>query len=132
MIKINKTAKRILDKLTEGLDKLGDHKEIDNTDGAFMSAHVEHIGDTYVGPMFSVTHYYKQNGDMMKDPDMTFLRTESGEYFPLEFQQDNMGIYQRAVHWEGNRIQSYNKALQKDLASFAGTWMRNIKSQQGL
>ena len=46
MIKINKTAKHILDKLTEGLNKPGDHKEIDNTNGAFMSAHIEHIGDT--------------------------------------------------------------------------------------
>jgi uncharacterized protein DUF6908 len=129
MIKINKTAKGIMDKLTDGLNDPGDHKEVDNASGAFMSAHIEHIGDTAMGPMFSVAHYYEQNGDLMKDPDMTFFQ---GEYYALGFQQDNLGTYPRSVNWEGDRIKSYKKILQKDLVRFAGSWVRNIKSQQGL
>jgi Domain of unknown function (DUF6908) len=132
MIKINKTAKGIMDKLTDGLNEPGDSKEVDNANGTFMSAHIENIGNTGMGSMFSVAHYYEQNGDLMKDPDMTFLRGEDGEYYPLEFQQDNLGLYQRAVNFEGDQVKSYNRALQKDLASFAGTWMKNIKAQQGL
>jgi Domain of unknown function (DUF6908) len=99
MIKINKTAKGIMDKLTDGLNDPGDHKEVDNASGAFMSAHVEHIGDSSMGSMFSVAHYYEQNGDLMKDQDMVLIRSE-GEYYPVEFQQDPV-IYQCAVQWDG-------------------------------
>jgi Domain of unknown function (DUF6908) len=95
-----------------------------------MSAHIEHIGDTAMGPMFSVAHYYEQNGDLMKDPDMTFLRGDGGDYYPLEFQQDNLGLYQCAVDWEGDKIISYKPKMQRSMAGFSGTWMRNIKTQQ--
>jgi hypothetical protein len=130
MIKISKQAKCVLDQLTEGLTESSHHRKIDNTPG-FMSVHVEHIGQCDLGPMFSVAHYYEQNGDLMKDPDMTFLRGEDGQYYPLEFQQDPV-IYQCAVEWEDGKIARVNQKLQRDLAKFAGMWMRNIKAQQGL
>lgn len=96
MIHVNKQAKSVLDKLTQGLDEPGANKVIDNAPGAFMAVHVEHTGDCHLGPMFSVAHYYEQNGDLMKDPDMVFICAQ-GEYYPIEFQQDNLGIYQCAV-----------------------------------
>ena len=89
MFKINRQAKCVLDKLTEELNEPGDHREIDKAPG-FMSVHIEHIGDCNLGPMFSVAHYFLQNGDMMKDPDMTSLRDQSGDYYPLEFQKDRL------------------------------------------
>ena len=67
---------------------------MDNANGTFMSAHIEHIGITSMGPMFSVAHYCEQNGDLMKDPDMTFLRGQDQRLLSLEFQQDNLGLYQ--------------------------------------
>ena len=131
MIKISKQARSVLDKLTQGLDSPGDSRKIDQAPG-FMSVHVEHIGQCDLGPMFSVAHYYEQNGDLMKDPDMTFLRDQAGDYYPLEFQQDPV-IYQCAVEWDGQGgITGVNQKLQRDLAKFTGTWMRNIKEQQGL
>jgi hypothetical protein len=131
MIKINKQAKRVLDQLTQDLKEPGNRREINNAP-SFMSVHVEHIGQCDLGPMFSVAHYYQQNGDLMKDPDMVFLRDEAGDYFPIEFQQDPI-IYQRVVEWDGRGgVKGYNLKLQKDLASFAGMWMRNIKQQQSL
>lgn len=132
MIKINKQAKSVMNKLTLDLNEPGDHKEIDNASGAFMSVHVEHIGTCNLGHIFSVAHYYEQNGDLMKDPDMVFLRGEDGEYYPTEFQQDNLCIYQRAVEFEGGTIKGFSPKLQKDMSVFAGTWMKNIKAQQGL
>ena len=33
---------------------------------------------------------------------------------------------------EGDKIKAYSQKMQKDMASFASTWMRNIKAQQGL
>jgi len=132
MIGINKQAKSIMDKLTQGLNEPGDHREIDNAQGAFMSVHVEQVGNCDLGQLFSIAHYYAQNGDLMKDPDMVFLKGADGNYYPIEFQQDNLGIYQCAVEWEGGRINGYRQKIQKDMAVFAGTWMKNIRSQQGI
>jgi len=131
MIKISNQAKKVMDQLTQGLEAPGAHKEIANSP-AFMAVHVENIGSCELGPMFSVAHYYEQNGDLMKDPDMVFIKSQEGDYYPIEFQQDNLGIYQRAVEWEGGKVKSFIPKLQQDLAKFAATWMRNIKDQREL
>ncbi len=68
----------------------------------------------------------------MKDPDMVFIRDQSGDYLPFEFQQDNIGLYQCAVEWEGGKVKGVRTKMQKDMASFAGMWMRNIRQQQRL
>ena len=83
--------------------------------------------------MFSVAHYYKQCGDLMRDPEMTFLRSADGRYYPLSFQQDNLGIYQESVLFgaDGNPAQVIPR-LQRDHARFAGQWLDNIKAQQRL
>ena len=132
---LNKQAKAVMDKLTEGLN--GTARKIDNNK-SFMAVHVEEIATiehSPNGPVFSVAHYYKQNGDLMSDPDMTFLKGITGEWFPLSFQQDGgFPIYQEVIAetFDDGRIKSYRPKLSADLTSFANTWMRNIKKQQGL
>jgi len=42
-----------------------------------MAVHVEHIGSCELGPMFSVAHYYERNRDLIKDPDMVFIRDQA-------------------------------------------------------
>jgi len=132
MIKVNKQAKCVLAKLTHGLEKPGDHQEFDNSTGAFMSVHVENIGDCDMGKLFSIAHYYEQNGDLMRDPEMVFIKGQDSEYYPVDFQQDNMGMYQRAVEIDCGKVKAFRPALQKELAVFTGKWMRNIKMQQEL
>jgi len=46
--------------------------------------------------MFSIAHSYEQNGDLLKDPDMVFIRGQDGEYYPIELQEDNPAFYQFA------------------------------------
>ena len=132
MIKINGQAKLVMDKLSRGLDAPGDNRVINNAPGSFMAVHVEHIGECPLGPLFSVAHYYEQQGDLMKDPDMVFIKGQDGQYYPIEFQQDNLGLYQCAVQWDDGQIKGVNLKLQRDLARFACQWMRNIREQQGL
>ena len=133
MIKINGQAKLVMDKLTLGLDAPGDNRVINNARGSFLAVHVEHIGECPHGPLFSVAHYYEQNGDLMKDPDMVFACDQDQEYYPVEFPQDNLGLYQCAAQWkEGGKIKGVNLKLQQDLAKFAATWTRNIREQHGL
>jgi len=133
MKKLSPRARKVMDQLTKGLKKLEDHITIDNSPGTFMAVHVEHIGNCNQGPMFSVTHYYKQNGDLMKDPDMVFIKGNDNEYYPIEFQQDNIAFYSCAVRFnEKGVITKYHPLVQKDMVAFADNWMVNIMMQQNL
>lgn len=131
---LNKTASRIMDRLIQGIEQ-GGHKKIDNSKSkSVMPVDVEMIDSNPYGNIFSVTHFYKQNGDMMHDPDMTFWRTVNGDYYPLTYQQDNLGIYQDVIAERAadGRIAKYYPKLSANLAAFANSWMKNIKAQQGL
>ena len=70
---LNEKAEAIFRKLTEGLVKVGDHRKIDNAPGSFMAVSIEIIGRSGLGPLMSVAHYYEQNSDLMRDPDVVFL-----------------------------------------------------------
>ena len=130
---INQKAQKVMDQLTEGMAAVCDHRWFDNAEGVFMAAVVEYINDTKSGPVFSVAHYYEQNGDLCRDPEMTFLRGFDGKYYPLSFQQDGIGLYQESVIFgdDGNP-EKFSPRLQKDHAVFAGDWFSNIKYQQKL
>jgi len=127
---LNKKARETFLALVDGVADL-EAKKIDNTNGAFMPVCVEHIFNTYIGRVFSIAHYFEQNSDLCKDPDMTFLLPPDGEVYPLSFQQDIPPIYQEAAIIEENELKVRQK-MQADLASFANTWMENIKHQQGI
>ena len=48
---LNDKATAIFRKLTEGLQKVGDHQKWDNASGSFMAACIEIIGRTGLGPL---------------------------------------------------------------------------------
>jgi hypothetical protein len=134
---LNQKTTRIFNTLTENLDNPGDAKTFDahgyteNWNGGIMAAHIENIGNWNNGfPLYSIAHYYKQNGDMMKDPDMVFVKHPLGKVFPISFEQSSAGIYQESV-WYDDGFKMKAKQ-QKDHATFANTWMENIKEQQEL
>ena len=130
---INQQAKKVMDVLTEGVDiEADDSKKVDNTKGAFMTVHVECVGTSNLGPLYSIAHYYEQNGDLMRDPDMEFIKGGDGEYYPISFWQDSPLKRDEAVEWKDGEITGIKPKLQAELATFANMWMRNIKEQQGL
>lgn len=132
MRKLNQKSTAIFNKLIEGLNKPGDHRKIDNANGAFMPAVIEHIGtatwrDKQINS-FSIAHY----GDAMRDPEMTFYQI--GDYiFPAYFLQDNVGLEQESIgrNPETGKWWVHNK-MQADHTSFANMWLSNIKEQQGI
>ncbi len=68
-------------------------------------------------------HNYRQNGDVMADPDMEiriFPNTQMAE--ALTFQLDSLGIYQRV--YQDNKV---DISLKKDLNSFLDKWLTKIK-----
>ena len=133
---LSKQATAIFNKLIEGLTKLGDHRKWDNAQGCFMAACIEIIDETKAGKIVSVAHYYEQNSDLMRDPDVCFLisngtfTSEEVGVFPLSFRQDNLGIdRQTAAVREDGHIVCYPKQ-QRDLTRFCDQWMTNIADQQ--
>ena len=116
--------------LTEGIAQIGDHRKFDNGGSGIMPAVVEAVGTTPQGALIiSVAHYYEQNGDLMADPEITFVVARDDYVFPISYKQDGLGIDREYVRWEGERV-FWNLKAQNDLASFCTNWMRNIKEQQ--
>ena len=129
---INHRAKKVMDRLIYYIHGANDHKIIDNTEGTFMPVHVEHVTDCRLGQIFSIAHYYTEDGDPMRDPEMEFLKGGDEEFYPVSFWQDAPTIRDEPVKWLDGEIVSYNAIQQADLVAFANMWMRNIKEQQGL
>ena len=108
---------------------MGDHRKWDNANGTFMAACVEIIHETKAGKIVSVAHYYEQNGDMMRDPDVCFLIGNDKRIFPISFRQDNLGIFQEVAYVEDGQWKVKERD-QADICSFCNQWMLNISEQQ--
>lgn len=128
---INKQAQKTFDKLTADLAP-GESRKVANSE-SFMAVSVDCLQRVPLGDVFSVSHYYEQNGDLMADPDMTFLKaTLDGRVYPLTFRQDG-GIpfnQEAATLVDGGTSFRFRPRMQRDIATFAGQWMANIKQQQ--
>jgi hypothetical protein len=115
--------------LTEGVTKVGDHRKIALNE-QFMPVCVEATGTTPQGALIvSVAHYYEQNGDLMADPEVTFVVTRDDYVFPITFRQDSLGVDRQYVRWEGGKMYG-NLPMQNDLATFCNKWLENIRHQQ--
>lgn len=92
----------------------------------YMKFKAENFDDLvleYIGEgAYRMTHYYTQNGDAMRDPEITFtVDRDSRTASPLSYQQDNMGIYYRTCDCSPEKIQ--------DLMHFWEQWLANIREQ---
>lgn len=88
--------------------------------------------------LYSLAHYYEQNGDLMHDPEMVFIvvdnRKDEKDYdsigiYPQLFQQDTLGVYEKSVCIENNSVTTYKPAWQEAHATFKNQWLRNIQQQ---
>lgn len=95
----------------------------------YMKLVIEWLGHgPYETDIVSVAHYYTQNGDAMRDPEIVFSVSKLGYWVPMTFQQDNIGMYQEAVTiQDGKFFVKYE--LVRDLQEFAKMWDRNIGLQ---
>ena len=79
-------------------------------------------------PAISVAHYYSQNGDSMRDPEMVF-EVLNRKWYPISFQQDGgVGFFQEAVYETDKKI-CIRPPIVKELTAFSRVWDRNIKEQ---
>ena len=131
MKRISKRAKAVFDQLTKGLEHVGDHKKIEN--GAFMPLSIEVI-ENYgrdEGVKISFCHYGEQNGDLMRDPEVCFIRPADGNYYPYYYRNDYLAKEQFAAEFDpyDGSIQRYWVSMQKDIATFSSQWAQNLKDQ---
>lgn len=120
--------KRILPYI-EGMNEDDDHRRY--AAPGFMPLVFEflHYSDRHGNPVFSVTHYGEQNGDLMADPDMQIaVDFSAGQVEPLTFQNDYMGIYQE-VYKRDARGLVYSPRLRSELDDFLRQWLKNIQMQ---
>ena len=95
----------------------------------FMPLCIEQIGNGPRGlPLFSMAHYGEQNGDLMKDPDVTAELDAEFKFYPISFQNDYFGLYQEAVFQRDGKTMIRPK-LVKELSSFLRTWGANLRQQ---
>ena len=100
--------------------------------GGYMPLCVENLGYTFHGgTVYSVTHWGEQNGDAMRDPDMTIsVDHKAGTVDPLTFQNDYMGMYQEVYLTGDNGQERYRPQLRAELDRFLWQWLQNIQEQQ--
>ncbi len=134
MKKVNRKATKVLDKMRSMMKE--NYLKINNNE-TFMPVVVERVGSIVVGKqdceLISVAHYGEQNGDLMRDPEVVFIRDGSGNYYPESIIQDYVGVCRTVVGRDDTgKAVRFNPRQQRDIAEFTGRWMENIRHQQGL
>jgi len=97
----------------------------------YMDLVIENVGyNDYAGhPVYSMAHYYVQNGDLMRDPEMTFaVDVMNKTIIPQTYQLDGLGIYQEVFKYQNGKTY-YNVRLISELDDFLRQWIKNIISQ---
>ena len=125
---VSASAKKVIEQLEAMM--IDGYAKIDNANDAFMPVVVEQVGENQI----SIAHYYEQNGDLMADPEIVFLKKEYSygvEYYPIYERMSGLGSDVELVIFK-NRKPKLISRLQKQAASFCTDWMRTIVVQQGI
>lgn len=107
------TVKEILQaKGIESVEEMepGDCYTIDGN--GYMDLTIEKVWENQI----SVAHYYKQFGDLMRDPEIVFEIQENGDWLPIRYRQDPYK-------------DEYKPGGIRTAKNFARKWDRNLKQQ---
>jgi len=134
MRQLNKGATKTFNKVVSIMGSES-HIKIDNTDGVFMSLSFELLSEInfngVAAKLFAMAHYYLQNGDLIPDPDMTFLQLidTPDVIFPASM-TNGFGFKEGIWNDDGKWVMDVRE--QADQTVFANMWLKNIKEQQKL
>ena len=92
---------------------------------AFMPLVLEKLAYDTSYNTFAMTHYYRQNGDLVTDPEIVYLfDVEKKALVPLTYENGGLGIYQSVIE-EG----AISDASVDSLQQFSSSWLDNISAQ---
>ena len=95
------------------------------TASGYMPLSIEKLYSDNDLPVYGMMHWTTQNGDLMRDPDMTFsVDHETKTLHPLTFQNDFMGLYQEVYKEDDNGRLLYSPRLLTDLDAFLWQWLK--------
>ena len=81
-------------------------------------------------PVYSICHYGELNGDLMRDPEMTFsVNWEEKSILPLSYRNDYMGFNIEYFVYRNGKLAGYRPQWLHDGDSFLWTWGKNLKDQ---
>lgn len=97
--------------------------------GGLMDLNFDYLGKDKKGNyLIALSHYFKQNGDMVPDPDMQIrILPEMGMIEAMTF-QDQFGYKEVYPNKGDGKVYVYPK-LKKDLNQFLSQWLTNIIRQ---
>ena len=74
------------------------------------------------GGEYSIAHYYRKDGDAMRDPEITFIIDKKNKSIhPTSFLQDEMGIFYETETASPEQV--------KGVGQFMSEWFTRIKNQ---
>lgn len=124
---------RIYTKLQRVIPNLEEHLEARTPSGksqskGFMDLHFDYLGEEEKGVhKIALSHYYKENGDMVPDPDMEVrIFTELKAAEAMSF-QDRWRYDQVYEEQEGKTYM--RPKLKEDLNIFLNQWLKNCLDQ---
>lgn len=98
----------------------------------YMPLSLEYLGySDYKGrDVYGLMHWTTQNGDLMRDPDMTFsVDREAGTVHPMTYRNDFVHVYQEVYRTGKDGSLLYSPRLRTQLDDFLWHWLRNIRDQ---
>ena len=97
----------------------------------YMALSIDFLGKGPNGlPMVAIAHNYIQNGDVMADPDMQVEIGPDNKLYPVTYQQDGLGLFQRVYDLdESGKPVGVRLGLRKQLNAFLRTWGANLRRQ---
>ena len=86
------------------------------------------------GKLYSLSHSYVQNGDLMRDPEMCFIVVAdpggiNTTIYPQMYQQDSLALYEESVHINDGKVTGSIPVWQASHCAFANRWLKNILAQ---
>ncbi|MDR3715823.1 MAG: hypothetical protein P4L51_23665 [Puia sp.] len=91
-----------------------------------------------MGTSYSLAHYYEQESDSMRAPEMCFVmvdnRQQADQYsmigiYPTYFLQDDFGIEQISILFLNKIAAQICDRMQRRHAVFANQWLRAIQRE---
>lgn len=130
MKNLNESSTAIFQKIIAIAKQNEEHYTKIQNNQSFMALSVERVECLTIGEIWSFCHYGEQNGDLMRDPEVTFLVYPNQFVFPLSFRNDYLGINRESVFFEDGKPTRFLKREYNDLRRFCHSWLKNIKHQQ--
>lgn len=109
---------QILEDIFGDLTKLPEYVKLQS--GGFMDLNMDNLGNNRI----ALSHNYKQNGDLIPDPDMEIRILPELRAVEALTYQDTYG-YQTVYH-ESGRV---NIRAKQKLNVFLSHWLKNLRSQ---